>query len=164
MWKDYRVAGSVQDALQILDQGHRKARLIAGGSDLFIDVRDGRHGSDCMVDVTRIPGPDAIDADGTYVTVCASATFHALWASPLVGSEGHALAQAAHHVAAWTVQNVATLAGNVVTAQPAGDGSLALRRSWRGSGNRAGCDGRVWVPVQESSPGRVARTSILPGR
>jgi len=79
-----------------------------------------------VVDTTRIPGLDVIDKDGDFVVVGANVTFHNLWTSPIINRMGYVLAEAAHHVAAWSIQNVGTLAGNVVTAQPAGDGSIAL--------------------------------------
>jgi len=126
MWKEYYLATSVEEALQALDRWHGKARLIAGGSDLVIDAREGKYTPECVVDTTRIPGLDTIEEDGDFVVVGANATFHNLWTAPVVNRMGHVLAEAAHHVAAWSIQNVGTLAGNVVTAQPAGDGSIAL--------------------------------------
>ncbi len=126
MWKEYYTATSVEDALQTLNRWQGKARLIAGASDLVIDVHEGKHAPECVVDTTCIPGIDAIEQDESHVYVGANATFHQLWTSPIVNRLGFVLAEASHAVAAWSIQNVGTLAGNVVTAHPAADGSMAL--------------------------------------
>lgn len=146
MWEKYYSASSVDDALAALEQWQGKARLIAGGSDLVLDVRQKKFAPQCVVDTTRIPGLDAIDQDEDYVIVGANVTFHQLWTSLLVNREGYVLAEAARHVAAWSVQNVGTLAGNVVTAHPAGDGSIALV-ALAAEAEVARREGREWVPV-----------------
>ncbi len=155
MWEKYYLATSVDDALSALEQWQGKARLIAGGTDLVLDVRQGKFAPQCLVDTTRIPGIDAIGYEGDYVVVGANATYHQLWTSPLVNCEAYVLAEAAHHVGAWSVQNVGTLAGNVVTAQPAGDGSIALL-ALDAEAEVAGKGGRQWLPVSSlfAGPGR----------
>jgi len=146
MWKEYHLAASVEDALQTLERWQGRARLIAGGSDLVIDVHEGRHTSECVVDTTRIPELDTIAEDGDWIVVGANVTFHNLWTSPVVDRYGHVLAEAAHQVAAWSIQNVGTLAGNVVTAQPAADGAMALV-TLGAEAEVARLDGRRWVAV-----------------
>lgn len=126
MWKNYYFASSVEDALKTLEKWQGKARLMAGGTDLVIDVKKGKHTPDCIVDTSRISGLDEIKEEEGYIYVGANVTFHNIWTSPLVNQNGSVLAEAAYRVAAWSVQNVGTLAGNVVTAQPAADGSMAL--------------------------------------
>ena len=63
MWKEYYVATSVEDALQTLAEWEGRARLIAGGTDLAIDINEGKYAPDCLVDTTRIPGLDLIEED-----------------------------------------------------------------------------------------------------
>ena len=126
MWKNYYFASSVEDAINMLAHWKGKARLMAGGSDLVIDVKKGKHAPECIIDTTRIPGLDGIIEKDGYIYVGANVTFHNIWTSPLVNQNGSVLAEAAYRVAAWSVQNVGTLAGNVVSAQPAADGSIAL--------------------------------------
>ena len=155
MWDKYYVATSVDDALAALERWQGKARLIAGGTDLVLDVRQAKFAPECLVDTTGIPGIDAIAVEGEYVVVGANVTYHQLWTSPLINEEAFILAEAAHHVAAWSVQNVGTLAGNVVTAQPAGDGSIALL-ALDAEAEVAGKGGRQWLPVSSlfAGPGR----------
>jgi len=153
MWKEYHVAASVEDALAVLDQWHGKARLIAGGTDLILNIQGGKVAPECVVDTTRIPGLDGIEEDDQYVFVGANVTFHALWTSEIVNRTAPVLAEAAHHVAAWTIQNVGTLAGNVVSAQPAGDGSMALL-ALGAEAEVARPTGRRWLAVSSLFAGR----------
>ena len=154
MWKEYNVATSVEAALQILSAWDGKARLVAGATDLVIDVRRGKYAPECLVDTTCIPGLDTIEEDGDYVVVGANVTYHNLWTSPIVNRNGLVLAEAARQVAAWSIQNVGTLAGNVATAQPAADGSIALV-ALGAEAEIARPGGRRWVAVSSlfSGPG-----------
>ena len=155
MWKEYYTATSVEDALQALQRWEGKARLIAGGTDFMIDVKEGKYAPECVVDTTRIPDIDGIRQDGEFVVVGGNTTFHQLWTSPVINETGYVLAQASHHVAAWSIQNLGTLAGNVVTAQPAGDGSIALA-ALGAEAEVARLDGRRWIAVSSlyAGPGK----------
>jgi CO/xanthine dehydrogenase FAD-binding subunit len=155
MWQEYYLATSVEDALQALARWQGKARLIAGGSDLVIDVREGKYAPECVVDTTRIPGMDAIEEDGDFVLVGANVTFHSLWTSPIINRTGHVLGEAARQVGGWSIQNVGTLAGNVVTAHPAGDGNIALV-ALGAEAEVARLDGRPWIAVSSlfAGPGK----------
>lgn len=155
MWNEYLFASSVDDALKILHDRGGKARLIAGGTDLVLDARSKKFEFDCAVDTTRIPELDKIIETDDYIVVGANVTFHNLWTSSLINRTSHVLAEAAHNLAAWSIQNVATLVGNVVTAQPAGDGSIALV-ALGAEAEIARLDGRQWVAVTSlyAGPGR----------
>lgn len=146
MWQEYHLAVSVEDALQVLDRWQGKARLIAGGSDLVIDVREGKYVPKCVVDTTRIPDLDVIEIDGDFAIVGANVTFHNLWTSPIINRAGYVLGEAARQVGGWSIQNVGTLAGNVVTAHPAGDGNIALV-ALGAEAEVARLDGRRWIAV-----------------
>jgi CO/xanthine dehydrogenase FAD-binding subunit len=97
-----------------------------------------------VVDISRIPALDTVEEQEPFLTVGAGVTFHRLWTSPIVNRNGYVLAEAAHQVASWSIQNVGTLAGNVVTAQPAGDGSMALV-ALGAEAEVARRDGRHWI-------------------
>ncbi|MBN1318652.1 MAG: molybdopterin-dependent oxidoreductase, partial [Anaerolineales bacterium] len=155
MWQQYYVASSVDDALQTLRDWRGKARLIAGGTDLVIDARSKKYKFECAVDTTRIPDLDSITETDEHIVVGANVTFHNLWTSPLINRTSHVLAEAAHNLAAWSIQNVATLVGNVVTAQPAGDGSIALV-ALGAEAEVANPDGQRWVAVSSlyAGPGK----------
>ena len=64
MWHDYYNVNRIEDALEILAERGERARLIAGGTDLLLEMERGvRKGIDTLVDISRIPGLDHIIID-----------------------------------------------------------------------------------------------------
>ncbi|MDX9833144.1 MAG: FAD binding domain-containing protein, partial [Anaerolineae bacterium] len=61
MWQAYELPDSVEEALAILARYEGQAQLIAGGTDLIIELQEGKNSVECLVDVTRIPGLDSIE-------------------------------------------------------------------------------------------------------
>lgn len=123
---NYQLADSVTQALSLLAAGDGGARIIAGGTDLLLDVEDGKYQPQTAVDVSNIAELKEIRIDGEYLSI-GSAVTHAMAAgSQLVQEYAPALAQACRSVGSLQIRNVATLAGNVANAQPAADGAIAL--------------------------------------
>ena len=57
MWDSYYTVCCIEDALDILSKEQDKARVIAGGTDLVLELKHGQHGSvRTLIDITRIPG------------------------------------------------------------------------------------------------------------
>ncbi|MBN1661814.1 MAG: FAD binding domain-containing protein [Anaerolineae bacterium] len=139
---------TVEKALEILERYEGKAQLIAGGTDLVIELQEGKHAVDCLVDVTRIPGLGTIKEWDGWIVLGANVTFRQIKESPLLVDRARALAEAAGTVGALQIQTVATLAGNVVSALPAADGSVALV-ALDAEVAIADRDGRTWRPVQD---------------
>ncbi len=103
------------------------ARVIAGGTDLLVEVRRGARPELVLVDVTRIGGLDRVWLDDrNLVHIGPTATHNQAAASPLLADRGSPLAQACAQVGTPQVRNRATIAGNLVTASPANDAITAL--------------------------------------
>jgi carbon-monoxide dehydrogenase medium subunit len=123
MWHEYTNATSIDQVINILGEKKERARVIAGGTDLILELERGvRKGLDTLIDVTRIPklGQITIDEDevihlGPLVTHndCAS--------SKLIRARAYPLARAAWEVGAPQIRNRGTIAGNLITASPAND-------------------------------------------
>ncbi|MBN1136006.1 MAG: FAD binding domain-containing protein, partial [Anaerolineae bacterium] len=157
MWQAYEIATSVEGALNILACYGGRARLIAGGTDLVIELQEGKRQVECLVDITRIPGLDRIEQQGDWIVLGANVTFRQIKESPLLHERALVLAEAAATVAALQIQAVATLVGNVVNAMPAADGSVALI-ALDAQVEIADSSGRAWRPVGDlfMGPGRSA--------
>lgn len=123
MWHDYFNVNTVDEALDILTGQGDKARVIAGATDLMIEIERGvRRGIDTLVDITRIPGLDQInlDEDG-IIHLGPLVTHNHCVASKLIRERALPLAQAAWEVGSPQIRNRGTIAGNLITASPAND-------------------------------------------
>jgi CO/xanthine dehydrogenase FAD-binding subunit len=98
------------------------ARLLAGGTDLIIRLRDGTLRPQVVVDVKRVAelAPSITQADG-FVRFSAGTTMTDVHDSPVVQRWFPALAEAARFVGSVQIRNRATLAGNQCNASPAAD-------------------------------------------
>ncbi len=123
MWSRYINATNIEDVLTILADRGKRARIIAGGTDLILEIERGvRKGIDTLVDVSRIPDLDRIHLDEEEFIHLGPLVTHAhCVASKLIFECALPLAQAAYEVGAPQIRNRGTIAGNLITASPAND-------------------------------------------
>ena len=127
LWKNYHLAVSVDDALKALASASGPARIVAGGTDLLLDLQQGRHQPlHTLVDISAIPALTKLNIQDDALFIGAGVTHAQLEASPLVRTHALALAEACALIGGPQVRNVATLGGNVAHALPAADGTIAL--------------------------------------
>jgi carbon-monoxide dehydrogenase medium subunit len=143
---DYIVASTVEETLATLSSLRGVGRVIAGGTDLVIQLQRGDREVGCLVDITRIPGLGDVRRENSHIIVGAAATFTQLERSLLIRDCAPLLGEASAWVGSPQIRNVGTLAGNVVNAQPAADGSIALL-ALDAEAEIANLTGRQWVPV-----------------
>ena len=122
--------------------------LIAGGTDLVLQLRRGERRVGCLLDISRIDVLKTISEANGNITLGAAATHAAVASSPLVQERAPVLAQAAAEVGAPEIRNVATLGGNVVNAQPAADAALALL-ALDAEAEIVNADGARWVALPD---------------
>lgn len=128
----YVAPHSVGSVLDLLAEHRERARIVAGGTDVLLEIQRGaRTGIDLLVDVTRIPGLgtiafDPAPHDGGVVHLGPLVTHGDAATDAKVRERATPLAQACREIGAPALRNRATVAGNVVTASPANDTLSAL--------------------------------------
>ena len=142
MWETYLTPTSLAEALDMLNQSRGQARIVAGATDLILELERGvRVGVRSLIDITRLPGLAHIRLDERgWVHLGALVTHNQVAGSTLIQERASALARACWEVGAPQIRNRATVAGNVITASPANDsitplmalGAQVVLRSSRG--------------------------------
>lgn len=128
MWKDYYNVATIQEALGILTQKKESCRIIAGGTDLILELeRKNRVGIDVLVDISRVPNLNQIVLDeNILIHIGPTVTHNHCVASKLINEFAFPLAQACWSIGSPQIRNRGTVAGNIVTASPANDTIPAL--------------------------------------
>jgi carbon-monoxide dehydrogenase medium subunit len=162
MWKSYINATSIDQVLQVLASEGERARIVAGATDLIIELERGlRRGIETLIDVTRIPGLAEIEIDQEgYIHLGPLVTHNHCVAAALIRERAFPLAQAAWQVGAPQIRNRGTIAGNLITASPANDTITPLMALGAQVTLRSKYRQRV-VPLNEFFQG-VRRTVMRP--
>lgn len=127
IWSNYIVADSLSEALAALTANPENSRPVAGGTDLLLEIQQGRTGPvETLVDVSNIPELKKLELRDDHLFIGGAVSVREITESPLVREHGAAVSEAAGLIGGPQVRNTATLGGNVAHALPAADGMVAL--------------------------------------
>ncbi len=153
MYNSYSSPTTLDEALSIKARFGNRARFIAGGTDLLIEMDRGRRAPDgnelALIDLTRIPGMADIQYDGTAIHLGPLVTHNQCAASPLIVEHAFPLARACWEVGAPQIRNRATVAGNIITASPANDSIVPLTALNATITVQSAARGECVMPIQE---------------
>ncbi len=122
MWSEYLSVASLDEAIVALALHGERARIIAGGTDILIELEQGsRSGVDMLIDITRVPGLDLITRENGHFRLGPLVTHNHVVGSSALVAGALPLAQASWEVGAPQIRNRATVTGNLITASPAND-------------------------------------------
>lgn len=123
MWKQQFNAFNIDQALDLLDRYQGSGRIIAGGTDLILEIERGvRKNIVQLIDISRAEGLDRIllDEDGK-IHIGPMVTHNQIIANPIARKYAYPLVEACWRVGSPQIRNRATIAGNLITASPAND-------------------------------------------
>ena len=127
LWQNYIRPKNLSEAIDAFATAPRPLAPIAGGTDLLLDLEQGRHSPvHTLVDITEIEELLALEIRGGELFIGAGVPVNRIILDPLVGAYAQALVEACELIGGPQVRNVATLGGNVAHALPAADGTIAL--------------------------------------
>jgi len=123
---DYLAPRTLDEAYGQLGNG-KSSLLLAGGTDVIVQLREGRRTCDQLIDLKHIPElmRFRFAADGT-LEIGAAVPLARLYEDPEIQRRLPGLVDAASLIGGIQVQSRATLGGNVCNASPAADSSPAL--------------------------------------
>jgi carbon-monoxide dehydrogenase medium subunit len=119
---EYLEPATLAEAVSLLGRHAGRASVLAGGTDLLVEIKEQLRRPDYVVNIKRIAGIDAFaydEKDG--LRIGALVTARTLETSPLVLQKYPGLAQAARELGSIQIRNRATLVGNVCRASPSAD-------------------------------------------
>jgi carbon-monoxide dehydrogenase medium subunit len=159
---DYLHPADPAEVSRLLLEHGDDARLLMGGTDLFVQMRDGLLAPQVVIDVKHLPGMRDIYFDPTTgLRIGAAASMNALAAHPAVQAHYPLLAEATQTVASYQLRTRATLGGNLANASPAADtapAALVLGATCVISGP----EGERTIPIEAFFLG-VRKTALQPG-
>lgn len=159
---DYVRAATYDDAVQLLLEHTQEARLMMGGTDLLVQMRNRAIRPQLVLDVKHLPGMRDIIYDGaTGLSVGAAVTMNQLANDLRVRIQYSLLAEAAESVATYQVRNRATIGGNLCNASPCADTTPAIL-ALGGRVVLRGSNGERELPTEEFAVG-PGKTALQPG-
>lgn len=156
----FHVPRTVDEAVALL-AGDPQARVLAGGTDLIVQMRSGRITPSAVVDLKRIGGLSGVRVDGGGFVIGAATPCTALKQDKALVAAWPGVVEAANLIGSVQVRNRATMAGNLCNASPAADSVPALVAAGA-TVLVAGPGGTRELPV-EAIPAAPGRTSLAPG-
>ncbi|MEW6661603.1 MAG: FAD binding domain-containing protein [Bacillota bacterium] len=111
---------TVAEAVDIL-ASHGDARILAGGTDLVIQLREGKTSTGLLIDLSRVDELRYIKLQEEVISIGSMTTFSQLARDTLVQLHAATLARAAGQVGSVQIRNLGTIGGNLANASPAGD-------------------------------------------
>ena len=159
---DYVRAQSVDEVVSLLSQNGDQARVLSGGTDLLVALREGRRQAKLVIDVKGLPETSQIEysAQGG-LKFGAAVPCHRLYNNKEVAAAYPGLMDAAHLIGGTQIQGRASIGGNLCNASPAAD-SIPSLIAQNATLTIVGPNGTREIPVEELciAPGR---TSLQPG-
>jgi carbon-monoxide dehydrogenase medium subunit len=155
---DYVAPKSLSEAVALLAEMGDRARVLAGGTDLIVQLREGRREVDLVVDVKHIPEVNALDYDpGRGLTFGAAVPCYRLYEHPALGRAYPGFIDAVSLIGGIQIQGRASVGGNLCNASPAADTIPALIAA-SAVCVIAGPEGSRELPVESfcTAPGRTA--------
>jgi carbon-monoxide dehydrogenase medium subunit len=159
-WFDYTAPATLDEALRLYAE-NPKALLLAGGTDLLVQMRAGRKQAALVIDVKKVPELNALQYDEEGLTLGAAVACHRVYGSEVVRKHVPSLAETASIIGGTQIQGRASIGGNLCNAAPSAD-TIPLLIALGAQCKIASATGKRTLPAEDFcvAPGR---NSLAPG-
>jgi len=154
---DYATPQSVADAVVLLNEHGENALVLAGGTDLIVQLRENRRRAEVVVDIKGISEANELSYDvSTGLTIGAAVPCYRIYGDAAIAAAYPGLMDATSLVGGTGIQGRASLGGNLCNGSPAGD-TIPPMIVLGGVARIAGPDGTREVAVEDfcTAPGRT---------
>jgi len=153
----YAAPSTVKEAVEILTKHGEKARPMAGGTDLLVQIRGGKFDLDMVVDIKKIPELTKVTNNNEGLVIGSAVACHQLYDDDEISKNYPGLIDAATLIGGIQIQSRSGFGGNLCNATPSADGigPLIVHSA---VANIQGESGARSIPVEEfcTGPGRNA--------
>ena len=123
----YTAPNTVEDATRLLSEHGSRAKILAGGTDIIVQLREGMCEADVVVDIKKIPELVQYQyASDSGLTLGAAVSCCNLYEDSQLADLYGALADSSRIIGGWQIQSRASVGGNLCNASPAADCIPAL--------------------------------------
>jgi carbon-monoxide dehydrogenase medium subunit len=160
MWQTYFQPTTLSQALELLAHHAGQARLVAGGTDVLVELSRGVRPTATLIDISRLSELKYVRHAGDLICIGGLATHNDVIASSACVRYALPLAQACCEVGAPQIRTRATVAGNLATASPAND-TITPLIALGAELVLASASGERGLPLREFYPG-FRQTALRP--
>lgn len=162
---EFQTATTVDEAVSLLAARGERAKVLTGGTDLIVQLREGLREADLVVDIKKIPELMELEYNArTGLRLGAAVPCYRVYGDAAIAAAYAALADSARIIGGWQIQSRASIGGNLCNSSPAAD-SIPSLIVYDALCHLAGPQGRRSVRAAEfcTGPGRnvLKRGEIL---
>ncbi len=158
---EYYEPKTLREALELLAKWGRDAKVLAGGTDLLVQMKIRKVEPKCLINIKRIPGLDFIKEGDESLRIGAATKLRKIGKSEVVRRRFPALYEAVREMASVQIKNMATIGGNLCNASPAADTAPPLM-VYGAKLKLVSLEGERIVPIEEFFTG-PGETVLKPG-
>jgi aerobic carbon-monoxide dehydrogenase medium subunit len=117
----YHSVNTLTEAVELLNSYRAEAKVLAGGTDLLVEMKEGILAPRHVINLKSIPSLNQIRLENQVLKIGALTTIHEIEAHPLLLEHAGILARAASLLGSLQIRNKGTIGGNLCHASPAAD-------------------------------------------
>lgn len=123
---EYHAPTRLAEALELLSRHGKDAKILAGGTDLFVAMKEGRAQVKHLINIKNIEELRGIEERQEGIRIGATTKHRAIETSELIREKLPLLCEAVRHIGSIQIRNMATVGGNLCDANPCADSATAL--------------------------------------
>ncbi len=151
-WFDYENPKTLSEAIELISKYGDDSRLIAGGTDLIVQMRIGRRTPKVVINTKAVEEMNQLTCDSSGLTIGAAVPCYKIYQNPEIISAYPGIIDSASLIGGIQIQGRATLGGNLCNAAPSADAVPVLIAN-RATCNIASSNGTRSIPVEDFCTG-----------